>query len=150
MSPYPDTVSPCPPFTFPRPRDTTPASCLLINSCRIPGTRLNVFYAHATPFHLTFTIHIFFISAVSYGGVCKITGCNLSFISLNDGVCLSLFLIKRRSVLFWQNAGWEHDLTFCEILASFYFKLKKTNACSTFSLFGLIFVCPQKVGEVGE
>lgn len=55
MSPYP-SVSPCPPFTFPKPQNTTPASCLLINSCRIPGTLLDVLYAHATPFHSTFTL----------------------------------------------------------------------------------------------
>lgn len=50
---------------------------------------LDVFYVHISfDFYSTY----FFIRAVSYGGVCKITGCNLSFISLNDGMCLSLFL----------------------------------------------------------
>jgi len=55
INPYP-IVSPCPPFTFPKPYNTIPAPCFLINSCRIPG--LMSFNAHAS-FHLTFTQHIF-------------------------------------------------------------------------------------------
>lgn len=73
MSPYP-SVSPCPPFTFPKPHNTTPASCFLINSCRKPGTHapchLCTRYSISSDFYSAF----FFIRAVSYGGVCKITG----------------------------------------------------------------------------
>lgn len=55
-----------------------------------------VFYAHANPLHLTFTllfVLLFLIRVVSCEGVCKITGCNHRFIGLNDehGECVVAF-----------------------------------------------------------
>lgn len=91
LSPFP-SVSPCPPFTFPRPHNTTPASCFLINSCRIPGTRARCLLCTHCSISFDFYSTYFFIRAVSCGGVCKISGCNLSFISLIDGkVCVLAF-----------------------------------------------------------
>lgn len=138
LSPYP-TVSSCPPFTFPK---HYPCLLFLINSCRIPGTLLDVLLCTCYSISFGFYATYFFIRAVLYGGVCKITGCNLSFISLNDDMCLSLFfffLITRRSIPFRQNARWEYVRTshLYEILD--HFISNKKNACSTFVRFVFVF-----------
>lgn len=89
MSPNPSVFS-CSPFTFPTPCRAGPV-CLLINSCRKPGTHVQyVFYAQASPFHLTFTLH-YFIRAVCYGSVCKITEC-IQFYKFKYGVWCQPFL----------------------------------------------------------
>lgn len=118
MSPYP-SVSPGPPFTFPGPHNTIPAPCFLINSCRVPGTRAQCLLCTCFSISFDFYSTYFFIRAVSYGGVCKITGCNLSFISLNDGmVCVLAFFKSNVEAYCCLFAGWEYVVTFhlCENL----------------------------------
>ena len=93
-SPYPSVSPPPPtpvlPLLSPSP---APASCFLINSCRKPGT--HAWCLLCSCYSISFDLYsaYFFIRDVSCGGVCKITGCNLSFISLNDDmVCVRVSL----------------------------------------------------------
>lgn len=137
LSPYP-TVSSCPPFTFPK---HYPCLLFLINSCRIPGTLLDVLSCTCYSISFGFYAIYFFIRAVLCGGVCKITGCNLSFISLNDDVCLSFFFFKSHveAYCFVKMLGGSifEYLTF--VKSSYHFISNKKNACSTFVRFVFLF-----------